>query len=212
MTGLLLALAAACLVVPPPPPTGPGRWQRLLTWRPRRARDPGASAVDWLLGVAGELRAGSDPSRAVQLCSRQYGIAPHAARAARLGADIAEALLLDAEDERSLLAGAAGVWDLTTNSGAGLADVLERMADSHRRSEDVRRTLDVELAAPRATARMMSMLPLVGVALGVLLGADPIGWLTTTPAGLVVLCVGVGMNISGYLWIRSVVRSVEKSL
>jgi tight adherence protein B len=164
------------------------------------------------MALVGELRAGSDPARALLVCGEQHAAAPHAARAARLGADVAAALRMDAAGPRSLLAVVAGVWELQSSSGAGLADVLEQMAESHRRSRDVRRTLEVELAGPRATARTMSLLPVFGIGLGILLGADPLTWLTTTPWGLAVLLCGVSANVAGFVWIRAIVASVESAL
>lgn len=208
----LVALAGACLVVPAPGLVG-RRWRGALAahWRRNRG-DREAEVLSWVLAMAGELRAGSDPDRALLKCADQHAVAPHAVRAARLGADVAPALLLDASSGRSLLVAVAGVWDLAVTSGTGFAETLERMATSHRRSLDVRRTLSVELAAPRATARMMSLLPLLGVLLGTVLGVDPVGWLTGTPLGLAVLFVGVALNVAGFLWIRGIVAAVERSL
>lgn len=208
----LMALAGACLAVPAPRRSG-RRWRAALVARWRRDRgDREAEVLSWVLAMAGELRAGSDPDRALLKCADQHPVAPHAVRAARMGADVAAALLLDAAGRRSLLVAVAGVWDLAVASGTGFAEILQRMATSHRRSLDVRRTLSVELAAPRATARMMSLLPLLGVLLGTVLGVDPVGWLTGTPLGLAVLFVGVALNVAGFLWIRGIVAAVERSL
>jgi tight adherence protein B len=206
--GVVLLLMAVLIAPTPGLPRAGGWGNGRRRWR-RSGDDGETAALEWVLAVAGELRAGSDPVRAVRVCSARSGVAVPAARAASLGGDIAGTLLAE---ESALLRAVGGVWDLARSSGAGLAEVLVQLADGRRRSIAVRRTLQVELSAPRATARMMSLLPLLGVALGAVLGADPLRWLTTTPAGLTVLALGVGLNVLGFRWIASIVRGVERSI
>ena len=86
---------------------------------------------------------------------------------------------------------------LADRVGAPLADVLERCADgvaAAGRAESARR---VALAGPASTARLLSGLPVVGLALGAALGADPMsavldGGIGTGAAlgGLVLLALG----------------------
>lgn len=208
MTWALVALATMCVPLPLPAGGGP----RLNRWRhgtdPRADPDPGLA---WILALAGELRAGSDALHALRTSARRHGVAQHAARAARLGGDVEAALHRDAEST-PVLDRVAAAWAISRRTGAALADVLEHIADSHRRTVEVKRSLAVELAGPRATARLMSMLPVVGVGFAVMLGADPLGWFTSSWPGALCLCGGVCLNAAGFLWINRIVRGVEADL
>ena len=211
MSVLLVVLA---VWICPLPRLGVLTWvkSRLQQGLRRRRDEQTEQECDWAAALAGELLAGKEPSVALQESHRSHSISPHAARAARLGGDIAAALRKDAAGEGSLLAAVAGVWDIGHRSGLGLAEVLQQLCDGEARSRDVRRTLQVELAGPRATARLMSLLPALGLGLGLVLGANPLEWLTTSPIGLVVLAAGLTANVLGYRWIRAIVRRVEEVL
>lgn len=205
MTWFLLAVAT--LAIPAPVPTGTGR-RRHDTGHDE---DDGDSALAWILAVAGELRAGSDPLRALRVSAERHGVGRHAARAARLGADVREALLHDARSH-PVLARVAAAWSLSQRTGAALADVLDHVADSHRRQVEVRRSLEVELAGPRATATLMSLLPLVGIGFAVMLGADPLRWFVSSWVGTVCLVAGGALNLAGFWWIHRIVAGVERDL
>lgn len=211
----LLALAVAVLVAPVPVPLpGAARGSGLPRFGQysRQREQFRDDAIAFVLALAGELHAGSDPNRAVSLCGRRFPVASRAARAARIGGDVAAALRADAEAaDASLLRSVAGAWDLAGRTGSGLADVLDHLADGYRRTIEVRRTLAVELASPRATARLMSLLPVIGLGLAMLLGADPLRWLTTTIPGVACLVAGIALNLLGYLWIRQIVRGLADS-
>jgi tight adherence protein B len=62
------------------------------------------------------------------------------------------------------------------------------------------------LAGPRATAGVLTALPGLGVALGQLLGADPIGVLRAGPLGQVLLVVGIGLVAAGRAWTDQILR------
>ncbi len=208
MTFALLALAVA--LVPPPLPRGAGRGLTRWGHGPGGATesDPGLA---WILALAGELRAGSDALRALRTSARRHGTALYAARAARLGGDVEAALRRDAQ-VTPVLAQVAAAWAISQRTGAALADVLDHIADSHRRTVEVRRALAVELAGPRATAKLMSLLPLVGIGFAVMLGADPLGWFVSSWSGAGCLIAGLALNAAGFLWINRIVHGVEADL
>ena len=60
-----------------------------------------------------------------------------------------------------------------------------------------------ELSAPRATGKVMAVLPACGVGLGYLLGGEPIGWLLGGPLGWGCLLAGVILASLGVLWIEA---------
>ena len=65
---------------------------------------------------------------------------------------------------------------------------------------------------PSARGAGVAVLPLVGLVLGSGLGGSPVAWLVGTPAGLAVLAAGVLLEVAGLLWVRRLVRGVERHL
>jgi len=104
-------------------------------------------------------------------------------------------------------AGLASAWATAHASGAGLAGVVERVTDELTAQLELRREIDSQLAAPRATARLLALLPLGGMALGVFLGVDPLRMLLGTTVGLCCLVVGSTLALAGVVWVDRLARS-----
>ncbi|MFN8168321.1 MAG: type II secretion system F family protein [Candidatus Nanopelagicales bacterium] len=213
----LLALAAvlAVLVLRPPslPPRAPGLVSRVPRWRPGAAAARRSAELEWLEAFVAELRAGGDPRAALVLSAVSLGgaVVPTAVVAARSGADVGAALIHDAEGSE-LLRGVSACWEVAEGSGAGLADALLTLADAARATERVRRELQAGLAEPRATALVLACLPLLGLLLGVLLGADPVSWLLGSAPGRVVLVAGAGLEVLGAWWAWRIAVRLEAEL
>jgi tight adherence protein B len=71
-------------------------------------------------------------------------------------------------------------------------DIAERQRFSAR--------VQAGMAGARATATILAGLPLVGVALGELIGAAPVSFLTGSTAGGWLLVAGVALVCCGLLW------------
>lgn len=223
MTAAVLAAVAAWLAVRPPlrPSAMPRRWSgwvsavRQRFWsRRHRVRIRGALR-DVLAEVIADVRAGQPPVRALEraLGDREGTLAPRTLAATRWGGDVAAALRDDARtSDAAILASAAACWSVAATQGAGLADALERLVVQDRRAEEVRRQLEAHLAAPRATARMLALLPAFGLVLGIAVGGDPVGWLLGTPLGVACLLVGVALVIVGLTWASRIVTRTERLL
>jgi tight adherence protein B len=70
--------------------------------------------------------------------------------------------------------------------------------------------VQVALAGPVATARVVLLLPVVGIGLSALLGLNALGALFTTPPGWVCLVVGGGLIVLGIRWIGRMVREASR--
>jgi tight adherence protein B len=101
------------------------------------------------------------------------------------------------------------LWRLAERTGCSLLGPVQRLRDADRGAVAVRRELAAQLAGPRATARLLAGLPVVGMLLGTSVGADPLGFLLGTPAGAGCLAVGGVLVGLGLLWTRALIRSVE---
>lgn len=226
---MTLVLAAACagiaawLAVRPPlhplrlvplASRGLALARRRLLVRRRRAQAR-VALREALAEVVVDVRAGQPPERALSraLADRDPALAPRALAAARWGGDVAAALRLDSRGSaQPILSSAAACWSVASRHGAGLADALERVVTQERRAEEVRRQLQAHLAAPRATARMLAMLPFVGLLLGMAIGGDPLGWLLGTPLGWGCLVVGLLLIAAGLGWAARIVARTERLL
>lgn len=193
----------------------------LVAWARRRVQSRGqrtrvrTAVREALAEVVADVRSGQPPPRALAraLTDRAPCPAPRTAAAARWGGDVVESLRADAHATgQPLLASASACWNVAATHGAGLGDSLDRLVRQDRRAEEVRRQLDAHLAAPRATARMLALLPTLGLGLGIVVGGDPIGWLLGTPLGWSCLVVGIGLTVLGLVWAGRIVTRTERLL
>lgn len=170
-----------------------------------------AKAVEALSALAAELRGGQPLGVALANAAGSPPVWPATLAALRLDGDVTAALRLDAR-ARPVLAALAACWQVSSASGSGLSAAVDRLANSARVAEDVRVQLEAQLAGPRATARMLATLPLIGLAMGMLMGADPLQWLLGTAPGLLCLLGGVLLTVAGMAWTARIAKAVEREL
>jgi tight adherence protein B len=89
---------------------------------------------------------------------------------------------------------------LVSRSGVTIAEVLVRVRGDLRAEQRVRAAIAESVAGPRSSALLLSGLPIVGLAMGVALGASPQRVLLHTVVGLVALTTGVLLNLTGLWW------------
>lgn len=105
--------------------------------------------------------------------------------------------------------GLAAAWSVALEAGAPLAPTLRDYASSLRALADVDREIDVALASPRATARVVLALPLVGVLFGAFLGFGTLEVLVMTPVGWACAVVGVALMLAARAWTGRLVASAR---
>jgi tight adherence protein B len=204
-------------------PTGGERVSSVVGAVRRRARRRGSGerarrlALEVCDALAAELAAGRAVRDALLAAVAAGPGARHpcpaAAAACRLGGDVPAALRHDAATSGlRLWASLAACWQVGEGSGAGLAAAVDRLVVGARADEEVRREIAAALAAPRATARVLAFLPVVGLGLGTAVGARPVAWLTGSAVGLLVLAAGVAFAAVGVAWTAALARSVERRL
>lgn len=199
---------------------GPGRLARgdavLRRWGDRarkrfgaRGRDDRerARAVEACTVLSAELRAGRSAATALEAAAAAAsgGAASGlraAAAAASLGGDVAQALISASASSAvpELLRGLAACWTVCAATGSGLAAAVERLGEGQRSAAEQRRAVEVELAGPQATARLLALLPVVGLLLAAGLGAAPLAFLVATTPGRVCLVLGLLLELVGLRW------------
>ncbi|WP_240423759.1 type II secretion system F family protein [Microbacterium halotolerans] len=103
----------------------------------------------------------------------------------------------------------AAAWEIAATVGAPLAESLRGMSRALRDAQETLDDVRVAMAEPTHTARLMSVLPFVGVFISLALGFDMIGVLTTPGAGLVCLSAGLAMVAGGRLWTSGLIRAAR---
>ncbi|MEO3814236.1 type II secretion system F family protein [Sphaerisporangium sp. B11E5] len=184
------------------------RWEQAAE-RFRGARRAAAwrkASIALCQGIVAELATGRPPGEALARTAATLdcpapGLLRPVIAAARDGGDVPHALAgaAPAQGGEGLLRLAA-CWHVGPAVGTGLTPLLERVTAALRDSESHRSEVTAQLAAPRATARLLAALPALGLLLGTALGLHPLGFLLGTPAGLTCLALGVTLTITGLMW------------
>lgn len=190
------------------------RWSGIVAARlTGRHRRP--DLAELMGSLSGELAAGQPLTAA--LISAASGLTPipcpNALLAAQRGGSVAEALRLDAaKNGCAELRSLAACWEVACASGTGLATAVARLAATSRTAAKARGELTAELAATRASGRLLMFLPVLGIATGIWIGADPIHWFVSTMWGRIAFVVGVGLQVVAALWLRRITDRAAVSL
>jgi tight adherence protein B len=180
--------------------------RRQRTLDDRRVR----GLADALAGFAAELRAGRpvDEAAVSAGASCPDGVTAEGLARALRAPEVTEASPGGSPWEDALGRIAAGVR-LSARTGCSLAAVACAVEDDLRARLLQQQDLSTAVAAPRMSALLLAALPVLALAMGSGVGADPWGVLTTTTVGNVLLVVGVGLEAAGLAWsVRLVRRAV----
>jgi len=169
-----------------------------------------STAIDLCDALVAELRAGAPPVNALREAIAEWPELRTLGAVVGVGGDVPLALRsLAQQSGAGPLAHIAAGWEVAHRSGAGLADVLDRLSVSLRDDEDVRLEVDSALGPPRATAKLLAVLPAFGAVLGMGLGADPIGVLLGSMFGALCLAAGATLAIAGLFWVERIAATAE---
>ena len=114
-------------------------------------------------------------------------------------------------EEHRAWASVAAAWTVATAAGSPLAPTLHALAGSLRDTAQTSRDLQIALAGPRATAKLVTLLPVIGILFGAALGFDTFHTLLATPFGWACTVVGVGLMLVARCWNKRLLRSAEPS-
>jgi tight adherence protein B len=99
---------------------------------------------------------------------------------------------------------------LSTRTGCSLAAVVGAVEDDLRARRRQRLDLRSATAGSRASTLLLAGLPLLALAMGGGVGADPWRVLTTTPTGQVLLVAGAALEAAGLVWSARLVRRAAR--
>jgi len=103
----------------------------------------------------------------------------------------------------------AQAWHLAATLGLRLAGVLARVDDDVQSRRDQARVVASALAGPRSSGALLAGLPVLGIILGLAMGAQPLHVLLDTGSGRLLLCAGVLLDAVGVLWTARLISSAE---
>jgi len=184
-------------------------WTVWLDHRARSgARQRSEQVVSGCLALAGLLRVGHVPAAALRVAGDDSVLLAEVAAVQQVGGQVPAALRrLGATPGGSGLVELAVAWDVAGRTGASLTTTLDALADRLDATRKLRRVVDAELSAPRATSRILAVLPLAGLALGFAFGGDPLAFLLGTAPGQVAMCTGVSLACAGVWWSEHIARA-----
>lgn len=116
----------------------------------------------------------------------------------------------DGEEAASAYRTVGAVWDLASETGAPLADAVLGLSDHLREEARVRGQLGALAAGPRTSQRMLTLLPVIGPLLALLIGAEPVDLYLRSPAGAAAVMLGAALTVLGWRWSRSMVRNATR--
>lgn len=162
------------------------------------------ATATYLGHLVAALRAGSTVEEA---CTRAAGQLPadapaelvreleRAAAHARRGGNGASIL---ADSEVDELRDVASLWLLSSRLGIPMADLLDSARSRIDNSFRHKQATNAALAGPRATAVVLSVLPLAGILMGQAMGARPVALLTGGGLGSLLLLAGTVLVCAGF--------------
>ncbi|RLK24079.1 tight adherence protein B [Micromonospora sp. M71_S20] len=89
---------------------------------------------------------------------------------------------------------------LADQTGAPLAELLERIEADARSTDRGLAAAEAQAAGARATALLLAALPLGGIGLGYGIGVDPVAVLLHTPVGGACAVVAIALQVAGLFW------------
>lgn len=102
----------------------------------------------------------------------------------------------------------AAAYRISEALGTPLADVLERVDADLRATRRLSDSVRSETAGARATAVLLVGLPVLGLAMGAGLGADPVHTLLHTGIGAACAGGAVLLHVAGLVWTERLIRGV----
>lgn len=176
------------------------RERRVITMR------SAASALRVVRAVLAEVEAGAVPADALVAAADAEDA--HDA-ALRQMADHVRASSDPTEAATGDLLPLAHALRVSGSSGAAAGPVLDRVAAQLQDGLDQRDAVGAALAGARSSAVLLALLPVVGLALGAGLGANPLAVLAGSGAGHGLVLCGVALECAGLVWTARLAAAAE---
>jgi tight adherence protein B len=183
-------------------------WVRRRRRAAMRRRAAESAALQTALDVlVGELRVGAHPVAAFSVAADEaHGVVAASLRAvaarARLGADVTAGLHSAAQNSSlpTHWERLAVCWQLAQDHGLAIATLMQTAQRDIVERDRFSASVAAGMTGARTSAAVLAGLPLLGVGLGELIGAQPVRFLLSGGAGGWLLIIGVTLACVGLLW------------
>lgn len=184
----------------------------------RRHAEASGAALDAVVGLAADLRAGVTPALAVAAAAPALPIGgpPIPSSVPAMAApevvtgrpEAGHVLPADRapEEVRRLATRVRSAWQVAETTGAPLADLLDRLDADARTAARVRQVAASHAAGTWATAWLLAAMPVAGIAIGYGMGADPLHVLLHTALGAACAGAALAFQIGGLAWTARLAR------
>ncbi|GED96560.1 type II secretion system F family protein [Gordonia crocea] len=190
---------------------GTGLWLLHRGVRDRAARERDETVMRAMGTIVAELSIGSPTADACARAGAEILLDDPSSRVGRDLEVLAARVRLGGEAGASGAGEArriAALWTVAAHHGLPLGElVAASRTDLSARLRFAAHTR-AGLAGPRATARVLAVLPMFGLLLGQGIGADPLRVLLAPGAGSVLLVLGTGLAAVGVVWSERIVERV----
>ncbi|MEI2766418.1 MAG: type II secretion system F family protein [Dermatophilaceae bacterium] len=106
----------------------------------------------------------------------------------------------------------AQAWALARDAGVRLADAVELAARLLREARTRRDRREVSLAGPRATIAVLTLLPVLGPAVGLTLGVSPTTLYAGNVASIAATGAGLALVVLGRAWAHALVKRSQQAV
>jgi tight adherence protein B len=158
----------------------------LIELKKENARSPEARSSETVRRVAALISAGLPAQQAHKICEAEISRMPSA----------------DAKQFEL-------VWSLAQQLGGPVVLALNRIIEVFERSDKNAKEVELAFAGPQSTSKLVMGLPVVALVLAQLTGMNPFGAIIGSLLGLLSVCLGAGLLVTGHYWTK---RLLAKAL
>jgi len=105
------------------------------------------------------------------------------------------------------------VWSVAQQLGGPVVLALNRIIEVFERNDKNAKEVELAFAGPQSTSKLVMGLPLVALVLAQLTGMNPFGAIVGSLLGLLSVCLGAGLLVTGHYWTkRLLAKALPQSL
>ena len=98
------------------------------------------------------------------------------------------------------------IWKLAIDSGGAVSSSIESLGETFRATARQERSTELAFAGPKATAKLVSWLPIAGLLLAQLFGFEPVRAILTNPLAFGSVALGALLLAVGHVWSKAIIR------
>lgn len=202
---LAICLSALLILWPSNAAPGSGRLRRSMRPNPRGSFGPGT--ISTLASLSSMLRCGMGIVESAELLATR----PFATKVLSLERSYALLWRCRSESEspaqvQEIALALTAAYRLSEELGCEAARSVDAAAMAYRRSRNVDELRSKAFSMPKATVRLLSILPFVAIAVGELIGIPVLSFLFTKRLGMLCLVLGCCSYVLGVIWMRALLR------